>query len=269
MKECKANKDRYAGLHVETPTLQEDTWKPLEEKVGYNEKSFSGLLADPSTLQEDVNSPVIQQIQSQALLNCHKINVIDIYSILYLLAKKKVRNAPLINALVSRLENIPLTFKSKKAMGLFFACSALSINNVEFLNSASNNLINNMSNFRSLSAKQRYYQVLISFSRLGWKHNIAIRGLINAVKNLLYINDLDKVKLVSLIVSLGHLNWTEHGEVIDSVMEKLEGFEKEDCVRWLDVVWSLSILNKATVKMVHGVLTEEYCHSIEQSVAGK
>ena len=251
-------------MNIETPKLQKD----LVNKGVNDKKSFSQLLAQPSTWTEDANSPLIQQIQSQALLNSNKISIPDAQKILCLLSLKKIRNAPLINALVARLEEMPLFFKPKSLMSLIFACSVLSINNEEFLNSISNNLIYNMSNFVSLSDMQCYYPVLISFSRLGWKHNEAIRGLIHAVVNLLSINELDKVKLVSLIVSLGHLNWTEDGEVIDSVIEKLEGFEKEDCVRWLDVVWSLSILNKATVKMVHDVLTEEYYHFIEQSVAG-
>ena len=232
------------------------------ENVG----SVSSLLHQTSTWQEDHNSKLIQELQGKLLQNAHQITIADVQATLCLLGAKKIRNSPLIKAMVNRLQQTPLYFSSKQLKDLFYACSSLSVNDQTVLKNLSKNLLQVMS---STAEAKSLYPILISCSRLGWKHYDVITALTNEVIKLFSQNLLEKNKLVSVIVSLGHLNWDGDIESLDTMMGALEKLQKDLPLKWLDVVWSLAVLKRATMDMVHGVLTDDFCQSLEMLVGGK
>lgn len=218
---------------------------------------------------EDANSSVIQQLQGKAMLTSAQMSIGDVKRMLYLLALKKIHNTPLITVLLHRLKNLDFHFKAKDLKNLFFACSALSINDETLMAGLSKNLMQISQNVTNETDVKHLCPILISCSRLSWKNEDIIAVLVNQMLKLLRMNLLDQNKLTSVIVSLGHLNWKESDLLIDLMLEKLKGLKEESPLQWLNVVWSLAILEKASIDHVLGVLTDDFCQQIEHLIQGK
>ena len=219
-------------------------------------------------MMEDGNSPALQELQGQALMNADKLGLGDVNRVLSLLASKKIRNKPLIDVLVHRLKTSELHFTVKGLKSLLFACCELSVNDQGLMKELLKNLLHILPSITNLDDKKYLYPILISCSRLRWKNEDVTTTLVNEILVLLSLGSLEINKLTSVILSLGQLNWAESDLIIDAVLETKNTLQ-EDPLQWLNIVWSLVVLKKGLENIVPGVLADGFCHEVQELISGK
>lgn len=253
--------------HQETELRQSVCDAAMKVVQEWPPDSVTEQLYQALQLQDDANSTEIQELLEKVLINAKRLHPKHIHKLLVLLSVKKIRNVPLITAMVENVQNKTLFYTPKQLRDMFFACNTLSIQNQILLTKLTQNLLNAYTSEHS-EAKV-LYPILLSCSRLGWKYKGLVPTLIDKTLHLLRSDSLQTTKLASIMVSLGHLNWTgkERPTFFDEAIKKLERLKEENPKLWLEVVWSLAILKKAPVEMIQDVLLDGYCQQIEKSVA--
>ena len=221
--------------------------------------------------QDEPDSPRIKELMGDALLNIKNLNFRDIHTLLLLLSLKKMYNAPLVKAITNILAQQDVLFYTEKQLrDIFFSCSMLSIYDQAVLENLTNNLLK-VFNKDGNNKNQVYPQILLSCSRLNWKHFVLVSMLIDHSLGTVMSETFPTERLVAVLHSLAHLNWTTQNELLAMVLAQLQmrGFKKKKPKEWIDVVWSLVILQTATAEMVQDVFAEEYLEKIEKVISGR
>ncbi|XP_046584354.1 FAST kinase domain-containing protein 4-like [Haliotis rubra] len=177
--------------------------------------------------------------------------------VLFVLAKKQRRNEPLIRAVVKHLNKQTQdmnTLSLKDFAKLFYACSRLNVYDTELLRSITDNTTSNLQPdpFTLLS-------ILRSLSELQWKDETLLEGLTGLLeKGLGELSAMDKAKVVISIARLNYVSPQTDSLVKVILSSDLASVRDEDPAQWLDLVWSLAILNKADSAMIVTVLDSSF-----------
>ena len=213
------------------------------------------------------NSPALQELQGQALMNANKLGFNEITHILSLLGATKIRNMPVIEVLVHRLKTSDPHYSVKALKRLLFALSELSIYDEGLMKVLNKNLREALAFIIKEKDKVHMFPILKACARLHWKCNEIIAPLVHEILESLSTGALGIEQLPSVIYSLALLNWAENDTIIDAVIET-QSFLQEDPEQWLNIVWWLVVLEKRLAEVVPGVLTEDFCLTLEQLVTG-
>lgn len=264
---------RLASIHQNhmESHLRMTAYGAAVKRLGKSDKELSLRLASALTSSDGPESPRIKQLIGDALSNIKDLNFRDIHTVLLLLSLKKMYNAPLIKAISNILgKQEDLFYTEKQLKDLFFSCSVLSIYDQAVLEKLTNNLFK-VFNLSGNNRNTLYPQILFSCSRLNWKHFVLVSTLIDQSVGLVMSDSFFRTRLVGVLHSLAHLNWTTENELLEGVLAKLPltDLKEMNPTQWLEIVWSLVVLQKATADMIQDVLAEEYLEKIEKSVSDK
>lgn len=257
--------------HQETSLRQliyKSAVKELENLSNPNRNGGRQILSFSGIDLEDGNSPALQELQGQALMNADKLGLGEVNRVLGLLAVKKIRNMPLIDVLVHRLKTSELHYTVKALKDLLFALCELSVSDPGLMKELFKNLKQVLPVITNEKDKRHVYPILLSCSRLRWKSDEVIGLLVNEILESLSTGMLGIDRLPTVLQSLAQLNWADNETIVDAVIET-QTILQEDPLQWLNTVWSLVVLKKQLGDVVPGVLTDDFCQQVEQLISDK
>ncbi|KAK7480972.1 hypothetical protein BaRGS_00027787 [Batillaria attramentaria] len=236
-----------------------------------------------------VSQSLTERLEDRALDVVEQATPKELYRILYLLSRQRHRNTPLIRAILYHLNKAALSSLSAiQLANLAYACCVLNIYDVALLEKVSAELANKK---ESLSP-QLAASLLASFSRLRWSHAGAVQLLLDVVdggsgsspsssspaKETAPSDDkqpsqslqaLDVSDRVGIVHSLANLNL--HNAQCQNIVGRVAGaadvqeLKKASPLMWLDVVWSLSVLQRLDQTSAASVLSEDFWGSLPVS----
>ncbi|XP_071100769.1 FAST kinase domain-containing protein 4-like [Haliotis cracherodii] len=177
--------------------------------------------------------------------------------ILFILAKKQRRNEPLIRSVVKQLNKQKQdmnTLNLKDFAKLFYACSRLNVYDTELLQGITANTTSTLQ-----PEPLTLLSILRSLSELQWKDDTLLDGLTELLeKGLVELSAMDKAKVIISIARLNYVSPQTVSLVKAILSSHLASVRDEDPTQWLDLVWSLAILNMADSAMIVTVLDSSF-----------
>lgn len=193
-----------------------------------------------------------------------KMSLEDQQRIVMVLAEQKLRATHLLRALTYHMSKHHQKLSVKHMSNMVHAMNMLNFPDVVFLQRISTDLLPEIGNITKVSMVSAF---LTAFGQLRWKHNALLEAFTDWMqKNL----DNCRVQdMVAYILTLAHVNFVpmESDILFESLLTKVTRESVGSDTIWLDVVWSLAVLKKASIQHVASVLTSAFSEQL--SVACK
>ncbi|XP_052094720.1 FAST kinase domain-containing protein 4-like [Mytilus californianus] len=176
------------------------------------------------------------------------------------------RNESLLRLVLFYLNKTYKKRHLQQISSLLFSCGKLAIYDIELFNKLSVDLMKS-----DLNSSKFTLNILKSASILGWRHEETLSCLLNQLVN--EKQELDLVDVENLLFSASSLNYCpeDKAELLQSHCLKLIDTCTKETSRlpWLNIVWSLAVLKKATPELIATVLEPEFIKHLEQGGAEK
>ncbi|XP_035211985.1 FAST kinase domain-containing protein 4-like [Stegodyphus dumicola] len=198
------------------------------------------------SLQKDLAQKIIELLP---LLNIH-----ELCKILRTLSETSNRNISILNAVSLHLLQKTEIPDIKEAIDIFYAFKKLNYYDPKVLQYLFNNIMPSIS---SVEQPSLISGLLVTCGHLRWKHP----GILDACGEWI-VNHPDSCRsreYVAYILSAAMLNYsTENTEkTLNHILPRLKPSSVSLDI-WLDVVWSLAILNKAEKKILQETLSRDF-----------
>ena len=222
---------------------------------------------------------MIERLEDRALDIVETANPKELYRIFYLLSRQRHRNTPLIRAVVYHLNKTSVSsLLAVQLTNLVYALCTLNVYDVPILSKVCAELSNKEADLTPKLAMS----LMTSFSRLRWRESNVMQLLLNIIdgkSNLSQEEDvrdsgsvtsqesspldsLDTSDKVGLILSLATLNvhTAQSRDMVEKVVRSpdVQALRQSSPLLWLDVVWSLSVLQMLDATSVASVLDEGF-----------
>jgi len=187
----------------------------------------------------------------------------DLAMVLYELGRKRKRNLPLLKAITFYLGRNRTDLDIKQASDVLFALKQLSFKDQEVLEKICSTIEDKVEGVESQAVIR---STLTSLGQLRYLHTGVMDKILAWYNNRREV--LNTRDLVSILITCANLNYCprENAHFIDFIASKLDEslfkkMPKREIV-WLDVVWSLVVLQRATHKQLESVLTNDFHTSL-------
>lgn len=213
----------------------------------------------------------MQNLEDRALDFIEMASSKELYRIIYLLSHQGHHSTPLIRAILYHLNKTTLSSLSAVQLNnLLFACCVLKVYDAPLLEKVGTELKNKQAEL----TQKLIASAITSFSRLRWSQAGTLQFLIELLDDdcvgpgsvTLASSGLDATDEVSVIYSLANLNLCNElcRELIFHLAQApdLKKFQQSSPLLWLDVVWSLAIINKLDASFAASVLTPDFWRKI-------
>ena len=207
----------------------------------------------------DGNAKFIGKLEEKAMDLCENMSAKELFRILVLMSKSKHRNTPLLRAIVYHLNRQRLSLNPGQLMNLLFACNTLQLYDQNLLEKICLDL---QAHIPKVDNSKVMTSILHSLASLRWKTPEQLDAI---VENLIArIDSVSSEELATVVISSARLSHCPIAlrDSQDKVLGKLNGV-KDNSRLWLDVVWSLCVLQLASPVTVASVLDPEFSSKIE------
>ena len=226
-----------------------DRWSEIQYPSG-----LITMLKLPRTKQ---NRDIMLKLEDTVFKVVDKLMVYQLCTVLDSLAESKSRNAPVIRSVVYHLCKSSNTMTASRIQRLLQTCYILSIYNTELFERVSKDLLS-----AHLTNRHVCLSILTSFSQLRWRQEDSISNLVDK----LFCNEQkpSQKETIEILLSLSNLDFCldEMVELLQSHYLDMIDMEMVSPLHWLNFVWSLTVLGKATPKLISSVLEEEFYQSV-------
>ena len=221
----------------------------------------------------------MERLEDRALDIVETATPKELYRIFYLLSRQRHRNTPLIRAVVYHLNKTSVSsLATVQLTNLVYALSTLNVYDVPILSKVCTELSNKEADLDPKLAMS----LMTSFSRLRWRESNSIQMLLNIldgkVKQSLQeeatdsgsvpsqqaspldlLNTSDKVGLVWSLANL-NLRTAQSRDMVEKAVKSpdVQALRQSSPLLWLDVVWSLSVLQMLDATSAASVLEEGF-----------
>ncbi|VDI52007.1 Hypothetical predicted protein [Mytilus galloprovincialis] len=176
------------------------------------------------------------------------------------------RNESLLRLVLFYLNKTYKKRHIQQISSLLFSCGKLAIYDIDLFNKLSADIMKS-----DLNSSKSTLNILKSASILGWRHEETLSCLLNQLVN--ENQKLDLADVENLLFSASTLNYCpeDKAELLQSHCLKLieTSMKETSPLPWLNIVWSLAILKKATPELIATVLEPEFKKHLEQGGANK
>ncbi len=210
----------------------------------------------------DTNQKFTGKLEERALDLIEQLTPKDMCRVFHVLSQLNHRNTPLLRSLAYHLRKSSFSLSTLQIANLLHACSTLSYFDQDFLESISANVLSEDNTLEdpSLSAK-----LLKSLSTLRYRNTQLLDVLNQSVlRQIDKVSDHDLSFVLMTCANLDYLPTSTQDRMSEIVKRIQEGAESNPKL-WLDTVWSLVLLNKATHEAVQSVLEPEFYKKLQGS----
>lgn len=240
------------SVYDEAMTVLERRWVEI-----INPKDLvSVLYVAPSDREK-----LLSNLEQKTLELSEAMNVKDLYRILYLMAKRNRRNIPVIRSLVYHMNRFTLGLNLIQLANLSYACAKLNIYDENIMGKIVEGVLSCKGNQQA--SVDELSTVLRSFGMLQWCDQNLMDGVGERFMAESSVVPLDG--WAALLLTSGCVNYlpSHVAEHLPDIISKVETLQGSNPRLWLDVVWSLLILSRATPSMVSSVLSQAFVSSIK------
>lgn len=213
------------------------------------------------------------RIEEEAQIMLMSMDTNHTYRLLYLLALNRSRNIKLINKARKHLCSRPINLDAVKLKNLFFACDVLRINDPNLLKEMSANMLDILQNDSNGIEKSISLPVLQSCSKISWNYgkltDLILKDIDEKIHNVVSVKKPTDLELANVVMSIGHFNLKQYGDLVHKIMELLKSGNPLKPVHWLNVVHSLTFIQKCDKGIIQDILAPDFCFSLEQSMKGE
>lgn len=184
-----------------------------------------------------------------------KMALEDQQRIFTVLAEQKLRATHLLRALAYHISKHQQKLSIKHMSNMVHAMNVLNFPDVVLLQRISTDLLPEI---YSITKASMISSFLTAFGQLRWKHNALLEAFTDWIqKNLNHCRIQD---MVSYILTLAHVNYVpmENEVLFASLLPRITKESVGSNNIWLDVVWSLAVLKKASAEHIVSVLTPAF-----------
>jgi len=203
------------------------------------------------------NHDIMLKLEDKVFEVVDKLTMNQLCRVLDSLAENKSRNAPVIRSVVYHLRKSPINMSASQIQRLLQTCSILSIYDTDLFERVSKDLLS-----AHLTNRHVCLSILTSFSQLRWRQEDSISNLVDK----LFCNEqkLSRKETIEILLALSNLDFCldDKVELLQSHYLDMIDMEMVSPLHWLNFVWSLTVLGKATPKLISSVLEEEFCQSV-------
>lgn len=174
--------------------------------------------------------------------------------VLSTLSLKKRRTVPLLRALAVNISNSSENLNIKQAADVLYALATLNFPDDVLLHKVATDICQCLKENKKPAVVG---SILTSIGILKYKNKVLLDALAEWVfANMSVCREID---FVSMLLTLASVNHTPHkmNEVNNVIVSLLNNAGLKSQV-WLDVVWSLAVLNKADTKLLKSVLEPSF-----------
>jgi len=200
----------------------------------------------------------INKLEDRTIELLDKMAVEDLQKILTVLAEQKLRPTHLLRALAFHMSKHPQKLSVRQMSNVVYALSSLNFPDVVLLRRISTDLLPEVANMDKSVAS-----FLIAFGQLKWRHTALLEAFTEWFQR--NFEQCRVHDLVSYILTLAHVNFLPMGsEVLFPMLlprVTLESVRSE--VIWINVVWALTVLQKATPDHFKSVLTPDFGQKLQ------
>lgn len=234
-----------------------------------------------------VSQTLTDRLEDRALDVVEQATPKELYRLLYLLSRQRHRNTPLIRAVLYHLNKAALSSLSAVQLAnLAYACCVLNIYDVSLLEKITAEV---QSKGESLTPHLAA-SLIASFSRLRWNQTGAVQFLLQILDSTgqadvsansevadgvssdsrkASLEELTVSDRVRLVHSLANLNLNSSQcqsiAVLVTGMSDVQELKQSSPLMWLDVVWSLAVLQRLDAGSAASVLGEDFWGSLPVS----
>lgn len=255
-----ATQSTSVGLTNSKTSLYKEVIKSIERRwVEITDgRTFVGVLHYPDCFSEQF----IVKLEDRMTELAETLPTSDLVLILKDLGSKKRRSVPLLRSLSYHLARGKDELDLKTIADCLFALKELSFKDVDFLEALSQSALKNMDQ-PSDKMRTLLRSILISLGQIRYRQPELIDKI---CQNLLQFKDqLENRDLLAFLVTTATINYVPKNSddlynlIIERLTQESLSVEKSKSeLLWLDVVWSLSVLNKVQVSHLKSVLSSDF-----------
>jgi len=238
------------SVYDSTMLMLQQRW--VEIKSGRDIVTLFYLISDDS-------AQFLDRLEDRALAQCDSMTVKELYRIVYCLARRRRRNAPLLCALMYYLDRQDIDLSPIHLSNLAFALGVLSVHDqgvMEKLIKAVCKVIETRSHSQDVT-RRMLSSVVQSLGILRWFDK---KFMDMAVDQFLHLN-VDLFDWVRLLHTLAWVNYLppqlgKNGLAV--IMRRISSLSQDNPLLWLDAVWACSVLDSLTADLAASVLSPEF-----------
>ncbi|CAH1776018.1 unnamed protein product [Owenia fusiformis] len=253
MYELKEKNSRQKKLNADAISWLDKRWldisnpKDIVSFMYFAQRQFNG---------NSTGSDIYEKLELRALDLIERMSSLDLYRVLYQQAKSGRRNASLKRSIVYHLNNNTLPLSDVQIMNLLYSCCRLSIYDETLLDKISEKLL-----YTDISTSKVRTSIIVSLGLLKWRHV----ELLELLGKQISMPEGTANEIAAMIVTCGAVNYMPSAvdDNLGSLLNRVEHIRHEQPKLWLDVVWSLCVLEKANAITASTVLDKEF-HALLQ-----
>ncbi|XP_008204920.1 FAST kinase domain-containing protein 4 isoform X1 [Nasonia vitripennis] len=212
---------------------------------------------------DNYNSAVYGLLQTEKTKKqIERFNVYEIITVLSTLAAKQKRTTPLLRMLTSEIANTKENLNIKQLGDILYSVAVLNFYDEVLMKKVSKDL------YTAIPSNERHAVIGSILTSLG-----VLRYRNERLLNLLSVwivehrNIIRPQEISSLMKTLAHMGFTptNFNEVLEHIITPLKESEMCQSSDWLDIVWALTVLNKATPEHYASVLNSGFLNRLFDS----
>ncbi|XP_013793019.1 protein TBRG4-like [Limulus polyphemus] len=209
------------------------------------------LLEQASNFSEDF----MTKIEDRALELAGNLSIEELNKLLCLLAELNRRPTPLLRALVFHMNQSQEKLSLKQMINTLYALNKLNFPDSSCLQKISSEVLVEVVNLDKVSVISA---LLTSLGHLRWKHPALLEAC--GERLLKYSDKCRPQEWVAYLLTLAKVNYIPEnpGPIFSLISSELVQKNIPDSAVWLDIVWSLAILGRATESHLRSVLSPSF-----------
>lgn len=204
----------------------------------------------------------LSKVEDRLLELMKDMNIVELHKVLLCFSQLNRRATPILKAISYHINQRSNKLDIKQLINTLFALNVLTFPDSVLLEKLSSDLLTEIP---KISKPQLMSTLLISIGQLSWRD----KNLLEACSEWLMKNiDICRSQeLAAYIITLAKVNYypTEIDKIFQLILSQFSEKNIENKKVWLDIVWSLAILKKATADHLATVLKPSFYQSLIES----
>ena len=205
-----------------------------------------------------------EKLEAKAIELSETMSGKDLYKILYIHAKQKRRNTPLIRTLTYHLNKQTLHLNFTQWCNLAYAIATLNVHDTNLLDKITDGILNmfpDASTTKMNSFEANLLSLMQSLSGLKWRHT----ELLDQLCDFISVHRTESPSCVlSLMRTAAILNYMPKGasDIFEECTLDIRRLKEEKPEEWLDIVWCSLVLDRCSTDLASSVMNEDFLQQL-------
>ncbi|XP_074652622.1 FAST kinase domain-containing protein 4-like [Tubulanus polymorphus] len=196
---------------------------------------------------------LMAKLEERALDVADRMGWKDLYRVVYILAKKRTRNTPLLRALLYHMNRFPVNLNPVQLQNLMYACALFKLYDENLFEKVSRTVADSLTTRAASVAVVT--RLMTSFSVLRWRDERLLEAYVEFLASR--ADELSERDVAAMLLTLANLNFKpDDAATLNELTDRCSGMA--DPRLWLSVVWSKVVLGIASNRDINSVLDSQF-----------